>query len=230
LLISTSGLANVEWKTKVFAGKTGAWSSLEGCSDFLQIQCVAGDAKDLRLVKVGMQSCCFLKACKTCEGEPLRYARECQFAPQLRAIGIQSAESELLTSMDLMEPAAATLVTVTVHAAGLAPRRVCLAVARDLVALPAGSTILEEHRAQRHRNHDRFALVKAAELRKEKAAGRGGEKAQALACACMRTAAVPSLYTVINFRGVKPVFIPSVWKVPTLQGSRFSFGYYPIAS
>jgi hypothetical protein len=44
---------------------------------------------------------------------PLRYAIECQFAPQLRAMGIQFVESELITAIDLMEPAPPTLVTST---------------------------------------------------------------------------------------------------------------------
>jgi hypothetical protein len=38
-----------------------------------------------------------------------------------------------------------------------------------------------------------------------------------------------SLYKVINFRGVKPMFVPAVWKLNTPLGCIFSFGCCPKA-
>jgi hypothetical protein len=36
-----------------------------------------------------------------------------------------------------------------------------------------------------------------------------------------------SLYVVINFRGVKPIYLPTVWKIVVPQESTSSCGYFP---
>jgi hypothetical protein len=35
-----------------------------------------------------------------------------------------------------------------------------------------------------------------------------------------------SLYVVINFRGVKPIYLPSVWYLKIFQGFKSSCGFY----